>query len=64
MITNTQNSEKYTGIVYQSQIYVEAQSLLTAAERSLVVELFQHLTGQLRQEFERHAIFEAAESED
>jgi exosortase len=64
LVTNSENPEKYSGIVYQSQAYVEAQSLLTAAERSLVVELFQHLTGQLRQEFERHAIFATAESED
>jgi exosortase len=64
MITNSQNTEKYSGIVYQSQAYVQADSLLTSAEQMLVVDLFQHLTGQLRQEFERHAIVSAAESED
>jgi exosortase len=63
MVTNSQNPEKYSGVVYQSQAYVQAHSLLTTAEQILVVELFQHLTDQLRQEFERHAVFAAAESE-
>src|SRR5690606_31004938 len=37
MITNSQNPEKYTGIVYQSQAFVQAHSLLTSAEQILVV---------------------------
>jgi exosortase len=63
LVTNSQNAEKYTGVVYQSQAYVEAQSLLTTAERDVVVELFEYLTGQLRQEHERRAVFAEAESE-
>lgn len=54
MITNAE-AEKYTGVVYQTQAYLEAHSLLTAGERDVVVELFEHLSGQLEEEFARLA---------
>lgn len=63
MITNAE-AEKYTGVVYQTQAYLEAHSLLTAGERDVVVELFEHLSGQLEEEFARLAALAGPEVAD